>query len=88
MDLANMRENGVRSLEIMCQQCRHQTIINVDRLPGDLTVPSFGRRMALDSVRSSHTIRAKQTHRTLGYRLRSRQFGRTSAPIVPHFVHT
>jgi hypothetical protein len=23
-----------------------------------------------------------------GYRVRSRQFGGTSAPIVPHFVHT
>jgi hypothetical protein len=22
------------------------------------------------------------------YRVRSRQFGRTSAPMVPHFVHT
>ena len=25
MDLANMRENGVRSLDIMCHQCRHET---------------------------------------------------------------
>jgi hypothetical protein len=43
MMLANMRENGVRSL--MCHQCRHETIMNVDHLPGDLTVPSFGPRM-------------------------------------------
>jgi hypothetical protein len=45
MTLQNMRENGVRSLNIMCHQCRHETIMNVDHLPGGLTVPSFGPRM-------------------------------------------
>jgi hypothetical protein len=45
MDLANMRQNGVRSLDIqccLCCRCLHQVILNVDHLPGDLTVPSFG----------------------------------------------
>jgi hypothetical protein len=45
MDLANMRENGVRSLDVQCWQCRHQVIVNVDHLPGDLTVKSFEPRM-------------------------------------------
>jgi hypothetical protein len=45
MDLANMRENGVRSLNVQCWQCRHQVIVNVDHLPGDLTVKSFEPRM-------------------------------------------
>ena len=45
MTLGNMRENGVRSLDIMCHQCRHETIMNVDHLPGDLTLPSLGPRM-------------------------------------------
>jgi hypothetical protein len=45
MTLGNMRENGVRSLDIMYHQCRHETIMNVDHMPGDLTVPSFGPRM-------------------------------------------
>ena len=45
MDLANMRQNGVRSLAVQCPQCRHEVIMNVDHLPGDLTVPSFGPRM-------------------------------------------
>ena len=45
MDLANMRENGVRSLAVQCHQCRHEVTMNVDHLPGDLTVPSFGPRM-------------------------------------------
>jgi hypothetical protein len=45
MDLANMRANGVRSLDIQCNQCRHRVIVNVDHLLGDLTVPSFGPKM-------------------------------------------
>jgi hypothetical protein len=38
MDLANMRENGVRSLAVQCWQCRNEKIINADQWPGDLTV--------------------------------------------------
>jgi hypothetical protein len=34
MTLGNMRENGVRSLDIMYHQCRHETIMNVDHMPG------------------------------------------------------
>jgi hypothetical protein len=45
MTLENMRENGVRSLDVQCNQCRHRVILNVDHLPGDLTVTSFGSRM-------------------------------------------
>jgi hypothetical protein len=45
MDLANMRHNGVRSLSVQCHQCRHEVVMNVDHLPGDLTVQSFGLRM-------------------------------------------
>jgi hypothetical protein len=40
-----MRANGARSLNVQCKQCRHRVIVNVDHLPGDLTVPSFGPRM-------------------------------------------
>jgi hypothetical protein len=45
MDLESMRQNGVRSLDIQCFQCLHRVILNVDHLPGDLTVTSFGPRM-------------------------------------------
>jgi hypothetical protein len=45
MDLANMRRNGVRSLEVACLGCRHQVVINVDQYPGDLLVREFGPRM-------------------------------------------
>src|SRR6478672_10503887 len=45
MDLENMRQNGVRSLWVQCKKCRHTTVMNVDHLPGDLAVASFGPRM-------------------------------------------
>jgi ribosomal protein S27AE len=45
MNLENMRQNCVRSLDIQCFQCLHGVILNVDHLPGDLTVTSFGPRM-------------------------------------------
>jgi hypothetical protein len=44
MDLENMRQNGVRSLDIQCVQCLRRVILNVDH-PCDLTVTSFGPRM-------------------------------------------
>jgi hypothetical protein len=53
MDLANMRQNGVRSLLVMCHGCRHEVILNVDQYPGDLLVPR---------VRSSHGL-----HQTAGF---------------------
>ena len=31
MDLENMRQNGVRSLDIQCLQCLHRVILNAAR---------------------------------------------------------
>jgi hypothetical protein len=46
MTLANMRANGVRSLDVWCSgRGQHHTVINVDAYPGDVTVPNFGPRM-------------------------------------------
>jgi hypothetical protein len=45
MDLANMRQNSVRSLLVMCYGCPHEVILNVDQYPGDLLVREFGPRM-------------------------------------------
>jgi hypothetical protein len=45
MTLANMRENGVRSLSVTCWQCHHETVTNVDQWPGETEVPSFGPKM-------------------------------------------
>jgi hypothetical protein len=45
MDLANMRENGVRALYVNCLDCGHDADVNVDDQPGHLPVPSFATRM-------------------------------------------
>jgi hypothetical protein len=49
MTLGNMRELGVRSLAFRCHRCHHERTMNVDHLPGDLTVPSFIPRMVCTS---------------------------------------
>jgi hypothetical protein len=63
MDLANMRRNGVHSLDVRCHNCRHRVIVNVDHLPGDLTVPSFGPQMGLHHVRDDRRRRAAELAR-------------------------
>ena len=47
MTLANMRENGVRSVLVSCSNvhCRHESVVNLDRLGDDISVPSLGARM-------------------------------------------
>jgi len=42
MTLANMRENGVRSLAV---RCHHETTHAVDGYADDVVVPSFGPRI-------------------------------------------
>src|SRR5262252_1813984 len=43
MDLANMRQRGVRNLIAYCinDSCRHQALIDVSKYPGDTPVPWF-----------------------------------------------
>jgi hypothetical protein len=45
MTLGNMRQNGVRGLDVTCAACGYRTEVNVDAFPDDVTVPSFGQRM-------------------------------------------
>ena len=46
MDLANMRQNGVRSLDVASLECTHKSIVNMDDYPGHLIVKSFEWRMS------------------------------------------
>jgi hypothetical protein len=55
MDLANMRQNGVRSLEVACFGCRHGVIVNVDMYPGEFLVRDFGSRAAWSAPTSGRT---------------------------------
>jgi hypothetical protein len=45
MTLGNMRELGVRSLDVSCWNCHHQAVLSADHWPGDVAVPTFGPRM-------------------------------------------
>ena len=45
MTLANMRENGVRSLWVVCPLCHHEAVVNVDGFGPDVAVPAFGPHM-------------------------------------------
>ena len=45
MDLANMRDNGVRSIEVYCLDCAHRADVNVDQFPAHWPVKSFEGRM-------------------------------------------
>jgi hypothetical protein len=44
MTLANMRENGVRSLSVTCELCQHAALMNVDAFGDATPVPAFGPR--------------------------------------------
>jgi hypothetical protein len=45
MTLGNMRELGVRSLDVSCWNCHHQAVLLADCWPDDVVVPTFGPRM-------------------------------------------
>jgi hypothetical protein len=45
MTLVNMRAQGVRSLDVRCEICHHQAVVNVDAFAETIPVPSFGPRM-------------------------------------------
>ena len=45
MTLANMRENGVRSLSVTCEVCHHEALLNVDKFDAAIPVSAFGPRM-------------------------------------------
>jgi hypothetical protein len=45
MTLANMRENGVRSLSLTCELCHHEAVMNVDAFDDAVPVPAFSPRM-------------------------------------------
>jgi hypothetical protein len=45
VDLANMRANGVQSLEVSCWQCHHRATLSADPWSDDVSVPTFGPGM-------------------------------------------
>jgi rRNA maturation protein Nop10 len=45
MTLADMRQNGVRTVIASCANCGRSADVNVDPLPESLAVPETGRRL-------------------------------------------
>ena len=45
MTLANMRENGARSVTAACEACHHEAAVNCAALPADLPVPDVALRL-------------------------------------------
>ena len=45
MTLANMRAQGVRSLWVVCELCRHEAVLNVDGYGDAVPVPAFAPRV-------------------------------------------
>ena len=45
MTVANMREQGVRSLSVSCWLCHCDAALSVYAWPDDMPVPAFGPRM-------------------------------------------
>jgi hypothetical protein len=72
MDLANMRQNGVRSLLVMCFGCRHEVI-------GDPQRRSVSRRSSGSRVRAAHGVH-QMRH---GRRRRPAELERTGEVTAP-----
>jgi DNA-directed RNA polymerase subunit RPC12/RpoP len=49
MTLANMCQNGVRSVIVSCANCGRSADVNVDLLPEILRVPETGQRLRCSS---------------------------------------
>jgi hypothetical protein len=45
MMLSQMRAGGIHTVYCVCPQCRRQTIIQVDGLPGDVTLTELGKAL-------------------------------------------
>jgi hypothetical protein len=60
MTLANMRAQGVRSLWVVCELCRHEAVLNVDRFVDAVPVPAFGPRMVVHPLWDHWGIRAAE----------------------------
>jgi ribosomal protein S27AE len=63
MTLANMRLNGVRSVNASCANCGRSADVNVDLLPETLTVHEVGRRLRCGSC-GGQTMSTRPAWRT------------------------
>ena len=66
MTLANMRAQGVRSLWVVCELCRHEAVLNVDCCGDAVSVPALpmGSRPRQLTCRGQLTINDTVRRRT------------------------
>ena len=53
MTLANMRENGVRSITAVREACQHEAVVNCDAMPADLPVPDVALQLRCSACASN-----------------------------------
>ena len=72
MDLATMREHGIRSVEAICQEigCGHERSVNVDHLPDDVLVPDIALRLRCSACGSRNVKTIPNWHEG-----RAREYG-------------
>jgi hypothetical protein len=77
MPLANMREQGVRSVDATCEDCRREATVNVDSLPDETPVPDVALRLRCSACGSKRIVtrpnEVRPASASYQYRLRSRQ---------------
>ena len=56
MTLANMRENGVGSIQATCEACTHEATVDVSGLPEDVFVPDVALRLRCSGCGSKHVV--------------------------------
>jgi DNA-directed RNA polymerase subunit RPC12/RpoP len=56
MDLANVRENGVPSVEARCGACGREAVVSCDGLPADLPVPDVALRLRCSACESKRIV--------------------------------
>jgi len=52
LDLANKRENGVRTVEARCEACEREPVVNCDALPAGLPVRDAALRLPCSACQS------------------------------------
>ena len=56
MTLANMRTNGVRSVEAGCEACGREAVLSCDALPEDFPVPDVALRLRCSGCGSKRIV--------------------------------
>jgi hypothetical protein len=62
MALANMRANGVHVVTATCEACGRKADVNVDALPGTVTVPKAGQRLRCSSCGGKRVLTRPAWH--------------------------